>query len=230
MAGRWPYGSRSDAESSFLLGRRSQIAELRSTLKIALEFLKGFSRLRDLGPCVTVFGSARFTAGHPYYELAESVGETLARAGHTVMTGGGPGLMEAANRGAAKVGGRSIGCNIKLPREQKPNEYLDTFIEFNHFFVRKVMLVKYSCGFVVLPGGFGTLDEVFETVTLIQTGKMKSFPIVALGEAYWEQLRSFLRTSMIEAGTISPEDVDLITLASSAEEAADLIRVHAKGR
>ena len=202
-------------------------AELRSTLNIALEFLKGFSRLRDLGRCVTVFGSARFTEGHPYYELAESVGETLARAGHTVMTGGGPGLMEAANRGAAKVGGRSIGCNIKLPREQKPNKYLDSFIEFDHFFVRRVMLIKYSCGFVMLPGGFGTLDEVFEIITLIQTGKMKSFPIVALGGAYWEQLRAFLQTAMVESGTIGPDDLDLITLANSAEEAADAIRERA---
>jgi len=206
------------------LGRRSRAAEFWSTLNIALEFVQGNSRLRGLGSCVTVFGSARFAKGHPYYELAESVGEALAQNGHTVMTGGGPGLMEAANRGAVKVGGRSVGCNIKLPREQKPNEYLDTFIEFDHFFVRKVMLVKYSCGFVALPGGFGTLDEIFETITLVQTGKMKSFPIVAVGEEYWEQLRSFLQTSMVDAGTILPEDLDLITLANSAEEAADAIR------
>jgi uncharacterized protein (TIGR00730 family) len=192
QAGRWPHGSRSRAEEQLLSGRRPGRSELRSALGILAEFLQGFRALRGLGPCVTVFGSARFDEDHRYYQLAERLGERLARAGFTVVTGGGPGIMEAANRGARRGDGRSVGCNIKLPREQVPNPYLDTFVEFDHFFVRKVMLVKYSTAFVVMPGGFGTLDEIFETLTLIQTGKMKSFPIVALGNDYWQHLRTFI--------------------------------------
>jgi uncharacterized protein (TIGR00730 family) len=192
-------------------------------LHIFAQFLNGFRKLRGLGPCVTVFGSARFGEGHRYYALAESVGERLAKAGYTVMTGGGPGIMEAANRGAKRAGGRSVGCNIKLPREQHPNPYLDAFIEFDHFFVRKVMLVKYSNAFVTLPGGFGTLDEMFETATLIQTGKMRAFPIVALGLEYWEPLRTFIRSTMIGEGTISASDLELITLTDSPDEAVEII-------
>jgi uncharacterized protein (TIGR00730 family) len=154
----------------------------------------------------------------------------MARAGFAVMTGGGPGIMEAANRGAREAGGRSVGCNIKLPREQHPNPYLDTFVEFDHFFVRKVMLVKYSQAFVVLPGGFGTLDEIFETATLIQTRKMSSFPIVALGNEYWEHLRSFIRRTMIDEGTISREDLELVTLVDSPEQAVErIVRSVARG-
>ena len=226
-AGRWPYGSRNRSEADLLLGSRASAAEIRSALHIAREFLRGFVKMRGLGTCVTVFGSARFEEGHTYYHEALAVGEKLAQAGFTVVTGGGPGLMEAANRGAKRGNGRSIGCNIKLPREQQPNEYLDTFIEFDHFFVRKVMLVKYSCGFIVMPGGFGTLDEVFETATLIQTEKIQSFPIVALGEGYWEQLREFMRASMVNAGTICPEDLDLVTLVKTPEEALEIIQAAA---
>jgi uncharacterized protein (TIGR00730 family) len=222
--GHWPYASRSRAEERLLSGRRAGRSELQSALQIFGEFIRGFRRLQGLGPCVTVFGSARFDETHLYYQLAQELGERIARSGYTVMTGGGPGIMEAANRGAQTGGGRSVGCNIKLPEEQYPNSYLDTFVEFDHFFVRKVMLVKYSRAFVVMPGGFGTLDEIFETATLIQTGKMSSFPIIALGTDYWEHLRTFIRQTMVEEATISPEDLDLVTLTDSPEKAIELIR------
>ena len=153
--------------------------------RIFCEFIRGFRTLHFVGACVTVFGSARFTENHPYYDLARQCGAELAKAGFTVMTGGGPGIMEAANRGAKETGGRSIGCNIQLPREQKPNPFVDQWITFRHFFVRKVMLVKYSYAFIALPGGFGTLDEIFETATLIQTGKIRDFPLVLMGIEYW---------------------------------------------
>jgi uncharacterized protein (TIGR00730 family) len=222
--GRWPYASRSHAEELLLSGRRAGRAEFMSAVGIFAEFLRGFRKLQGLGPCVTVFGSARFDEEHRYYRLAREIGERIARAGYTVMTGGGPGIMEAANRGAQSGGGRSIGCNIKLPEEQHPNPYLDTFVEFNHFFVRKVMLVKYSHAFVVMPGGFGTLDEIFETATLIQTRKMAPFPIVAVGRDYWKHLRTFIRQTMVGEATISPGDLDLITITDSPEEAIELIR------
>jgi uncharacterized protein (TIGR00730 family) len=222
--GRWPSASRSRADELLLRGRRAGRSEFRSALGIFAEFLNGFRRLQGLGPCVTVFGSARFDEKHRYYQLAREIGERTARAGYTVMTGGGPGIMEAANRGAQNGGGRSIGCNIKLPEEQFPNSYLDTFVEFDHFFVRKVMLVKYSHAFVVMPGGFGTLDEIFETVTLIQTGKMKSFPIIAVGSDYWKHLRTFILHTMVEEATISPGDLDLVTVTDSPEEAIELIQ------
>ena len=221
--GRWPYRSHSSREERLLRGRRTRSSELLSALGIFREILTGFHRLHQLGPCVTVFGSARFARDHRYYRLARELGERIARAGYTVMTGGGPGIMEAANRGAQDAGGCSIGCNIKLPREQEPNPYLDRFIEFDHFFVRKLMLVKYSHAFAVLPGGFGTLDEIFETVTLIQTGKMSTFPIVAIDSAYWEHMRSFIRRTMIDEGTIHPEDLDLVTVVDSPDEAVEVI-------
>jgi uncharacterized protein (TIGR00730 family) len=155
--------------------------------------------------------------------MGMEVGEKIARAGYAVMTGGGPGIMEAANRGARNAGGKSVGCNIKLPQEQDPNPYLDTFIEFDHFFVRKVMLVKYSWAFVVLPGGFGTMDEIFETLTLIQTEKMKSFPVVVMGKDYWDELEDFVRKRMIKERTIDPEDLDLVSFTDSAAEAVEII-------
>ena len=222
--GHWPYASRSRAEERLLSGRRAGRSELQSALQIFAEFIRGFRRLQGLGPCVTVFGSARFDEEHRYYRIAEELGERIARAGYTVMTGGGPGIMEAANRGAQDGGGRSVGCNIKLPEEQYPNPYVDTFVEFDHFFVRKVMLVKYSHAFVAMPGGFGTLDEIFETATLIQTGKMKSFPIVAVGSDYWKHLRTFIRQTMVGEATISPTDLDLVTVTDSPEEAIELIQ------
>ena len=222
--GRWPSSSRSHVDELLLSGRRARRSELWSALGIFAEFVRGFCRLQGLGPCVTVFGSARFDEEHRYYRLAREIGQRIARAGYTVMTGGGPGIMEAANRGAQNGGGRSIGCNIKLPEEQYPNSYLDTFVEFDHFFVRKVMLVKYSHAFVVMPGGFGTLDEIFETVTLIQTGKMKSFPIVAVGSDYWKHLRTFILQTMVEEATISPGDLGLVTVTDSPAQAIELIR------
>jgi uncharacterized protein (TIGR00730 family) len=213
-----------DAEKSFLSGRRNRGADLESAVRLFLEFLKGFEALELQGPCVTVFGSARFAAGHPYYETARLLGAQLAHAGYAVMTGGGPGLMEAANRGAREAGGVSLGCNIRLPREQRPNEYLDRFVEFEHFFVRKVMLVKYSCAFVVMPGGFGTLDEAFEVMTLIQNRKLDSFPVVAIGGQFWQSLRAFLLDTLVPAGTIDVGELAMLSLTDDIDEAVAIIR------
>ena len=211
------------AEKAFLRGRRTRHEDLESVVTIFLEFLRGFESFDFDGPCVTVFGSARFGEDHAYYAQAREMGAALARAGYAVMTGGGPGIMEAANRGAKEGGGLSLGCNIKLPREQKPNAYLDRFIEFEHFFVRKVMLVKYSSAFVVMPGGYGTLDEAFEVATLIQTGKLERFPIIGLGGDFWLQLRKFARETMIGAGVISPEDIAFVHPTESVEEAMSFL-------
>jgi len=212
------------AEKAFLAGRRNHEADLESAVGFFLEFLRGFESFDFEGPCVTVFGSARFAESHPYYQLARDLGSALAKAGYAVMTGGGPGIMEAANRGAREAGGASLGCNIRLPKEQKPNPYLDRFIEFEHFFVRKVMLVKYSTAFVVMPGGFGTLDEAFEVITLMQTGKLRHFPLVAMGGDFWTHVRSFGLQTMVADGVISPEDLDLIQRADSVEDAIRIIQ------
>ncbi|MEW6268267.1 MAG: TIGR00730 family Rossman fold protein [Thermodesulfobacteriota bacterium] len=221
--GHWPQRSGSGAERRFLEGPSSRLAELRRALGIFLEFIRGFRRLHFIGPCVTVFGSARFTESHPYYAMGRAAGGAIARAGYTVMTGGGPGIMEAANRGAREAGGCSIGCNIVLPLEQKPNPYLDLMLEFRHFFVRKVMLVKYSQAFIALPGGIGTMDEIFETLTLIQTDKIYDFPVVLMGREYWSPLLDWLRVKMIAEGTIGLHDLELMTLTDSAEEAVRMI-------
>jgi uncharacterized protein (TIGR00730 family) len=213
-----------DAERRFLVGRRSRRAELLSAARIFFEYVRGLRALHFVGPCVTVFGSARFPEGHPWYELAREVGRAIAREGWTVMTGGGPGIMEAANRGAREAGGASVGCNIALPREQKPNPYLDRFVEFEHFFIRKVMLVKYSHAFVVLPGGFGTFDEVFEALTLAQTGKIQAFPVVAMGRRYWDPLAGFLRGSLLAEGTIDEGDLALLQITDSVAEAVASMR------
>jgi uncharacterized protein (TIGR00730 family) len=194
--------------------------------RIVAEFLRGFRVLHFVGPCVTVFGSARFSEDHRYYELARQVGGRLSEAGFTVMTGGGPGIMEAANRGAREAGGPSIGCNIVLPHEQNPNRYLDRVLTFRYFFVRKVMLVKYSYAFVVLPGGVGTMDELFEAVTLIQTKKIQNFQVVLIGKEYWAPLEVLLR-SMVKAGTIAEEDLELLLLTDSIDEAMGHIHEHA---
>jgi uncharacterized protein (TIGR00730 family) len=208
----------------FLDGPKSRLSELGRIFRIAGEFLRGFRHLHFVGPCVTVFGSARFKEDHSYYALAREVGQRLARAGATVMTGGGPGIMEAANRGAREAGGYSIGCNIRLPVEQEPNPYLDRWITFRYFFVRKVMLVKYSYAFVVMPGGFGTLDELFEAVTLVQTRKIDSFPVILMGVDYWAPLLAFLRHTLVGAGTISESDLDLLTPTDSPDEVEGIIR------
>ncbi len=221
-------GAVKNAERHFLEGRRERAEELESAVRYFLEFLRGFETLEFDRPVVTVFGSARFPEDHPHYELARKTGRRLAEEGFAVMTGGGPGIMEAANRGAKEAGGLSIGCNIALPQEQDPNPYLDHFIEFEHFFVRKVMLVKYSCAFVVMPGGFGTLDEAFEVMTLIQTEKLDRFPMVAMGGDFWKALRVFVNDTLLAEGTISPSDIDLMHHADSPEEAIRLIREHVR--
>lgn len=208
----------------FLYGPQPRGFELMRAVRIFFETMKGFRGLHFVGPCVTVFGSARFHEDHPHYKMAQAVGAELAHAGFTVMTGGGPGIMEGANRGAKDAGGRSIGCNIELPHEQDPNPYLDRMIEFRYFFIRKVMLVKYSYAFVALPGGFGTLDEIFETATLIQTGKIRDFPIVLMGLDYWTPMLEFLNKTMVPAGTIDPEDVSRLILTDDPAEAAARIR------
>jgi uncharacterized protein (TIGR00730 family) len=225
----WLVQPENEAEKEFLSGSRERTDELASAGRIFLEFVKGFASLDIQGPCVTVFGSARFREGHRYYELARAMGQALAEAGYAVMTGGGPGIMEAANRGAKEAGGLSIGCNIELPVEQKPNPYLDRFIQFDHFFVRKVMLVKYSQAFVVMPGGLGTLDEVFEAATLMQTRKIEAFPIIAMGGAFWKCLQRFIRETLIAEQTISPDDLDLVTLAESVKEAMAVIEQDPNG-
>jgi uncharacterized protein (TIGR00730 family) len=211
-------------DQEFFEGKRDRRDDVQSAVRVFLEFLGGFETLDIHGPCVTVFGSARFKEGHRYYELARQVGAALARAGFAVMTGGGPGVMEGANRGAKEAGGRSIGCNIILPMEQAPNPYLDMFVEFEHFYVRKVMLVKYSCAFVILPGGFGTLDEWFETMTLMQTEKITRFPLVVMGSEFWNPMHTFLKEVFVPNGTILPEDLDLFRITDDVEEAVRYIK------
>jgi uncharacterized protein (TIGR00730 family) len=216
---RWGKATRSREERSFLSGPKRRLEEARRSLRIFLEFIRGFRALHFVGPCVTVFGSARFKEDHKHYILAREMGRRISQLGFTVMTGGGPGIMEAANRGAQEAGGASIGCNIQLPMEQRPNPYLDRFVEFRYFFVRKVMLVKYSYAFVVLPGGFGTLDELFEALTLIQTEKIDGFPVVLMGVDYWTPLMEFFRARLIAEGTINPHDINLLLLTDSPDEA-----------
>ncbi|MEX2446772.1 MAG: TIGR00730 family Rossman fold protein [Dehalococcoidia bacterium] len=219
-----------DAERQFLSGAHDRTREFRFVLKIAWEFIRAFRRFHFLGPCVTVFGSARVAEDSPYYVTGRRIGAELARAGFTVMTGGGPGVMEAANRGAREAGGESVGCNIDLPEEQDPNPYLDTYFQFRYFFVRKVMLVKYSYAFVVLPGGFGTLDEVFETATLIQTGKIRDFPIVLMGSDFWAPLLDFMRSTLVAEGKIQQRDFDRLIVTDSPEQAVAQIREAALNR
>jgi uncharacterized protein (TIGR00730 family) len=213
------------ADEIFLEGPRSRLDEFITVLRVVRDFLRGFRGLHFVGPCVTVFGSARVKADSPNYELARQMGAALARLGFTVMTGGGPGIMEAANRGAKEIGGRAVGCGIELPLEQKPNAYLDRCVTMHYFFVRKALLVKYSYAFVVMPGGAGTLDELFEALTLIQTGKIKNFPIVIMGTQYWKELLEFIN-KMAEFGMISPTDVSLVYATDSVEEAIG--HIHSK--
>lgn len=210
-------------DRELLAGPSFRRSEFVRVVRIAAEFIRGFRALHFVGPCVTVFGSARFNTGSPHYELARLIGRRIAELDLAVMTGGGPGIMEAANRGAREAGGKSIGCNIELPMEQEPNPYLDKFVEFRYFFVRKVMLVKYSCAFVVMPGGFGTLDEVFETLVLIQTGKLHNFPIVLMGREYWQPVVDYVRFNMVEAGAIDAKDLELVTFTDDPDEAMRVI-------
>ena len=217
----------SNGSDQYLLeGPHSRLAELTLLVRAGRDFVRGFRALHFVGPCVTVFGSARFKEDHPYYTLGHQVGSALAGLGFTVMTGGGPGIMEAANRGAFEAGGRSVGCNIALPFEQFPNKYLDRWVTCHYFFVRKVLLFKYSYAFVVLPGGLGTLDELTEALTLIQTGKIKQFPVVLMGTAYWRPFTDLLR-EMVELGTVSEGDLDLMLVTDSVPAALAHIEEHA---
>lgn len=193
--------------------------------KVMSEFVEGIDKMSKIGPCVSIFGSARTKPDNPYYLMAEEIAAKLVRHGYGVITGGGPGIMEAGNKGAKLQGGRSVGLNIELPFEQKPNDYIDQdkSINFQYFFVRKVIFIKYSQGFVVMPGGFGTLDELFEAMTLIQTQKIGQFPIVLVGVAYWGGLLDWVKNTMLTNGYISVDDLDLISLVDSATEAVAVI-------
>jgi uncharacterized protein (TIGR00730 family) len=214
------------ADEIFLEEPRSRIREFITLIRVMRDFIRGFRVLHFVGPCVTVFGSARIKSGSAYYELARNMGAAIAQLGFTVMTGGGGGIMEAANRGAKDVGGRSVGCNIKLPREQRANSYLDRFVTMHYFFVRKTLLVKYSYAFVIMPGGAGTLDEMFEAITLIQTHKIKNFPVVIMGTDYWDEILPFIN-KMAKAGMIAQSDLDLVHATDSVDDAIAHIRSHA---
>jgi len=220
------YEQKISDEELFLEGPRSRGKELFFALKVLFEFINGFRKFHFLGPCATVFGSARFGEGHPYYEMTRKMGVELARLGFTIMTGGGPGLMEAANRGAKEAKGKSVGCNIAVPWEHKHNQYLDRWVNMDYFFVRKVLLSKYSFAFIVMPGGYGTLDEFFESVTLIQTGKIKKFPVVIMGKEYHMQLIEHVN-NMVKANTISSDDKKLFLFTDDIQEAIKHIQITA---
>lgn len=213
----------------FIEGPHTRTSELWQILKVMRDFLRGFRTLHFVGPCVTVFGSARVDEENEYYIQARSLGRLIAESGLTVMTGGGPGIMEAANRGAQEAGGKSVACSINLPEEQDANEYLDKWVTLDYFFVRKVMLFKYSYAFVVMPGGVGTMDEFFEAITLIQTKKILNFPIVLIGNEFFRPLLELLY-SMIEDGMIDKSDMDLILVTDSIDEAVLHIETHATNR
>jgi hypothetical protein len=193
--------------------------------KIMAEFVEGFERLSKIGPCVSIFGSARTKPNQEYYKLAENIAYKLTKHGYGVVTGGGPGIMEAGNKGAARGNGISVGLNIELPFEQHDNPYIDSdkSLDFDYFFVRKVMFVKYSQGFVVMPGGFGTMDELFEAITLIQTNKIGKFPIILVGRKFWSGLFDWIKNTLLEEGNISPKDLDLISIVDTEEEVLDVI-------
>ncbi len=214
-------------EEHFLVERENIGTGLWRATRMFWEYMRGFYAFKDITNCVSVFGSARFKQDHPYYQMAREAGRTLATAGFTVMTGGGPGLMEAANRGAKEGNGLSIGCNIQIPEHpelETPNQYVDRIIALRYFFVRKVMLTKYSSAFVVLPGGIGTLDEFFEMATLIQTGKIKNFPMVLMGKDFWNPLKEFMINVMLKNGSVQPEDINRLLITDSSQEALNYIK------
>ncbi len=213
-----------DNQSDFLQAHRTLAEEIKDSHKAMADLWEGINSFREIRNCVTIYGSARFKEGHPYYELARSMGKALAENGFAVMTGGGPGVMEAANRGAKEGNGLSLGCNIKLPFEQALNPYVDKQVAFEFFFTRKVILRKNSLAYILMPGGFGTMDEIFEVLTLIQTGKLPARPVVCMGSDYWRHLGVFLRNTMLEIGTISPEDLELWKVTDNPQEAIDYIR------
>ncbi|HEY9362126.1 MAG TPA: TIGR00730 family Rossman fold protein [Chitinophagaceae bacterium] len=209
----------------YLEGPKSRGYELVFAFKVFWQFLKGFRTLHFVGPCITVFGSARFKEDNIYYQKAREFGKHISELGFTVMTGGGPGIMEAANRGAFENGGKSVGCNIQLPFEQQPNKYMQTSITFEHFFVRKVLLTKYSYAFIIMPGGFGTMDELFETITLIQTKTVTNFPIVIYGKEYFKPLTEMIEW-MAQEGTIAKEDLSLVLVTDDVDEAMQHIHTY----
>ena len=219
-----------DADYSLLQGAETYAVDLWRSFRIWREFRKGFTGLARVQRCVTFFGSARFGEDHDYCRLARETAGAVGRAGYAVMTGGGPGIMAAANRGAREAGALSIGCNIRLPREQVRNPHQDISLEFSHFFVRKVMLLKYSSAFVLLPGGFGTMDEIFELATLVQTGKIHRVPFIVMGNAYWKQLRPFIARTMLEFGTVSEADLRFITMTDDPQEALEVIQASGADR
>ncbi len=210
-------------EIKFLEGPQSRWKEFKFTVSVLFEFIKGLRALHFVGPCVTVFGSARFKEGHPDYEQARELSGKIAQLGFTILTGGGPGIMEAANRGAREVGGRSVGCNIELPHEQFANPYMDKWVNIKYFFVRKTLLIKYSYAFVVMPGGFGTLDEYFEAITLIQTKMISGFPVVILDKEFHKNIMAHNEV-MKANGTISPSDTDLFLFTDDIDEAVSYIQ------
>lgn len=214
-------------EHVYLEGPKSRGYELGFAWRVFMQFIKGFRTLHFVGPCITVFGSARFREGHEYYAAAEEFGKRIAHLGLTTMTGGGPGIMEAANKGAFENGGMSVGCNIQLPFEQHGNPYLHRWVTFEHFFVRKVLLVKYSYGFIIMPGGFGTLDELFETLTLVQTKTVTEFPVVLYGTAFFNPLWEYFH-QMAKVGTISETDLKLVLLTDDYDEAMHHIEHYIK--
>jgi uncharacterized protein (TIGR00730 family) len=213
---------RAERESKLLRGPDDLLADFDRAVTVFNEFVHGYRALFELGRTVTVFGSARFGPDHRYYRLAREVGRCLGEAGFSVMTGGGPGLMEAANRGARDAGAHSIGCNIRLPQEQHPNPYLDRVLTFDYFFVRKVMLMKYSSAFIFMPGGFGTMDELFETLTLIQTGKLEAFPCIGVGTEFWQPLVDFVLQRLYTEGTVDPGEVE-VALFDDAPAAVEFL-------
>jgi uncharacterized protein (TIGR00730 family) len=202
----------------YLDGPKSRGYELLFAVKVFIEFIKGLRQLHFIGPCITVFGSARFKEDHKYYICAMEFGKRIAELGFTTMTGGGPGIMEAANRGAYENHGRSVGCNIQLPFEQIGNKYVDKSVTFEHFFIRKTLLIKYSFAFIIMPGGFGTMDEFFETLTLVQTKTITTFPIVMFGKEYYKELLEAME-DMAKKGTIAKEDMDLVLVTDDVDEA-----------
>ena len=218
-----PKAASEKKEIQFLEGPQSRWKDFKYTISVMIEFIKGFRALHLVGPCVTIFGSARFKEDHEYYKKARALGAEIAQLGFTIMTGGGPGIMEAANRGAKDVGGRSVGCNIVLPFEQHPNPYLDKWVNIKYFFIRKTLLIKYSYAFVVMPGGFGTLDEFYEAVTLVQTKKISMFPIIIFDKAFYKEILEH-NEKMAQAGTISKADKSLFLITDSVKEAVEYIK------
>ena len=198
------------------------------SLRILSEFVEGFEALATVGPAVSVFGSARIGANHNSYKSARKLGRLLAEAGYAVITGGGPGIMEAANRGCHEAGGLSVGCNIELPMEQDLNQYVDLGVEFRYFFVRKTMFVKYADAFVIYPGGFGTLDELFEALTLIQTKRIRDFPVILIGSEYWAGMLDWIKGTLLAEAAIAPEDIDLLRITDDEEEACRIVDAYVK--